>query len=507
MGTEIGIKAPRAMKEFYQQIGLRDYPFNMYTAENEGKYASELFVHPQSYDAIKESFDSGRSIIVRGNRGTGKTALLNDLQDSISAFDYLVCVIDDYSKLSICPTSQEYYHLIVSFLTDTLFERLFDDKNRLKKLSKEEKLFLSLLLEQYTSQVTQSELTRKIESIQLSSIKRFIKGKINLIRAIFNFGITAGLNVVNDVIRNYFAYLPPLEESQIRDIMPQINLDAELSFNAEEASYNLILRICEIAHKLGFKRVTAFFDKFDEDSRMGNDAEKISEFVSPILTDNKLLETEQIQLVISVWEVPFKRLIDVVRTQKHYCPLLEWSTPFLVSALNKRLYVFSNKTITDFQSIFSPEVSNDDINEILYLSNGNPRDLWHILNYIFQNQHLIDDNSTVLTKEAVRQGLNEFVIHFNFYEYYPKKPKAKANTMDVYSYIKHLLKLSSEFFTKNQLNEATNIGGGTISNYVVGMENIGLIINTKEKAHGGVLYQINDPKVVYAIKNHLDISR
>jgi len=504
---ETEIKTPRAMKEFYQQIGLKDYPFNVYTAENEGKYASEIFVHPQNYDAIKESFDSGRSIIVRGNRGTGKTALLNDLQDSISTFDYLICIIDDYSKLSICPSLQEYYQLIITSMTDALFERLYDEKYRLKQLSKEEKLFLSLLLEQYTSQVTHSELTRKIESIQLSRTKRFIKSKINLIRAVFNYGITAGLNVVNDVIRNYFAYLPPLEESQIRDIMPQIDLNAELSFNSEEASYNLILRICGIAYKLGLKRVTVFFDKFDEDSRMENDAEKISEFISPILKDNKLLENEKIQLVISVWEVPFRRLIGVVRTQKHYCPILEWSTPFLVSALNKRLNVFSNKAITDFRSIFSRDVTDDDINEIIFLSNGNPRDLWHLLNYVFQNQYLIDYSSTVLTKKAVRQGLNEFVIRFNFYEYYPKKPKAKANTMDVYSYIKHLLKLSSEVFTKNQLNDATNIGGGTISNYVVGMENIGLIINTKEKAHGGVLYRINDPKVVYAIKNHLEISR
>lgn len=358
MVVETEIKAPRAMKDFYQQIGLRDYPFNMYTAENEGKYASEIFVHPQNYDAIKESFDSGRSIIIRGNRGTGKTALLNDLQDSISMSDCLTCIIDDYSKLSIRPTTQEYYQLIITSITDALFEKLFDERNRLKQLSKEDKLFLSLLLEQYTSQVTQSELTRKIESIQLSKIRRFVKGKINLIRAVCNYGLTAGLNVVNDVIRNYLTYLPPLNESQIRDIMPHVNLNAELSFNEEEASYNLILRICEVVHKLGFKRITSFFDKFDEDSRMENDAEKISEFVSPLLKDNKLLENEKIQLIISVWEVPFRRLIGVVRTQKHYCPILEWSTPFLVSALNKRLYVFSDKAITDFRSIFCQDVSH-----------------------------------------------------------------------------------------------------------------------------------------------------
>ena len=78
--------------------------------------------------------------------------------------------------------------------------------------------------------------------------------------------------------------------------------------------------------------------------------------------------------------------------------------------------------------------------------------------------------------------------------------------MDVYGYIKHLLKLSSEEFTKNQLNDAAKIGG-SINNYVVGMENIGLVAKTNEKYKGGVIYRINDPKVVYAIKNKLDITK
>lgn len=78
--------------------------------------------------------------------------------------------------------------------------------------------------------------------------------------------------------------------------------------------------------------------------------------------------------------------------------------------------------------------------------------------------------------------------------------------MDVYSYIKHLLKLESDVFTKNQLNDMAKTGGST-NNYVVGMEKIGLIINTNEKEKGGVLYRINDPKVVYAMRNGLDISK
>ena len=66
----------RSMRDFYQSFGLSNYPFNIFTAENETEYASSLFVHPLNYDVIKGSFDGNRSVIIRGNRGTGKTALL-----------------------------------------------------------------------------------------------------------------------------------------------------------------------------------------------------------------------------------------------------------------------------------------------------------------------------------------------------------------------------------------------------------------------------------------------
>ena len=499
-------KAPVSMKEFYQRFGLRDYPFNMFTAENEIDYAQDIFVHPQNYDAIKDSFDGNRSIIIRGNRGTGKTALLNDLKQSIRASEHVSCTIDDYSKLGMHPTTAEYYNLIIVNIVAALFNKLFEEKNRLKYLSKEEKLFVSFLLQQYTNQVTQAELIRKIEKIQLSPIKRFLKSKLDVIRAICNYGINAGLNVVNDVIRNYYSVLPPIQESQIREIIPKLNLDVETDFSSAETSYHMLLRVCAIINKLGYGRTTVFFDKFDEDSRMDNNAEIISDFFINLLTDNKLLENPDIQFIISVWEVPFKRILGTVRTQKHYCPLLSWPTPYLIAALNKRISAFSNNTLQNFRTMFAEDVREETINEIFYLSNENPRDLWHILDHIFQSQYSIDSNSMKLNNEAVHQGLDDFVIHFNFYEYYPKKPKAKANTMDVYSYIKHLQKLSSETFTKSQLNELAKTGSST-NNYVVGMEAIGLVVNTKEKLNAGVVYRINDPKVVYAIKNGLEISR
>lgn len=496
----------KTMKEFYEGFGLKDYPFNVYTAENESQFANDIFVHPLNYDAIKSSYDSNRSIIVRGNRGTGKTALLNDLLVNTDREVCIYCVIDDYSDMSLSPKNSEYYLLIITNLVTTLFYRLFDDTKRIRKLSKEDKVFLSSLLSEYTSPITKNELVRKIESIQLSGISRFCKKYANIIRVVINYGVNAGLNVVNDVIRNYFSPLPPVQESQIRDIIPKLDFAAETEFYNAKTSYNMLIRICAVIKKLGYDKIVVFFDKFDEDGRMENNAERISEFITPLMTDNKLLENSNIQIVVSVWETPFSRILDQFRSQKHHCPLLSWPLQKLKHALNKRLQVFSDNKITDYSQLLASDVNESVVAEIFTLCNGNPRDLWHIFDHIFQAQYTLDSRCNKLTKQAVNDGLMDFVTGFNFYEYYPKKSNAKASTMDVYSYIKHLLKLKTETFTKNQLNDMAKTGGST-SNYVVGMEKIGLIVNTNEKEKGGVIYRINDPKVVYAMKNGLDISK
>ena len=415
-------------------------------------------------------------------------------------------MIDDYSDLPLSPTVSTYYKLILSNIASTLFNKLFDEKERLKKLNKNDKLILSLLLSEYTDQVTLAELIRKIEAIQLPGWKRFIKNKGDLVRAILNYGLTAGLNIVNDVIRNYYSGLPPIQESQIRDIAPQFNIAVESEFNVTDASYKFLLCVCALIKKLGYDRISVFFDKFDEDSRMENNAEIIAEFISPLLTDNKLLENSSIQIVVSVWEVPFSRLTSAVRTQKHYCPQLNWTAGKLADALNTRVSVFSQGKISNYRAMFSSGIDESYFDSIFELSNGNPRDLWHIFDHIFRAQYEIDPLTNKLSAEAVIKGLTDFVMNFNFYEYYPRKSNAKANTMDVYSYIKHLLKLTDEKFTKNQLNELAKTGSST-TNYVIGMESIGLIAKTSEKLNGGVLYQIKDPKVVYAMRNGLDISR
>lgn len=132
MTNTCSTNATKSMKDFYVSIGLKDYPFNVYTAENETGYAADIFVHPLNYDSIKSSFDGNRSIVIRGNRGTGKTALLNDLSNNIKRKNILITEIDDYTDIPITPSNSDYYQLLISELVKSLFNSLFENTGELQ---------------------------------------------------------------------------------------------------------------------------------------------------------------------------------------------------------------------------------------------------------------------------------------------------------------------------------------------------------------------------------------
>jgi hypothetical protein len=244
-------------------------------------------------------------------------------------------------------------------------------------------------------------------------------------------------------------------------------------------------------------------DKVDEDPRFGNDAEEISDFIKNIASDNKILTTDLFHVLLFFWSTPFNYIKDVVRTQKLVFHELAWTRTALEDVLTKRLSAFSNQQLDSYRKIFA-EISQSNIDLIFEMCNRNPRDLWHIVNKCFSEQFRIN-SSTKITNDAVLSAIEKFVTDFNYYEYYPRRSNARANTMDVYGYIKHLLKLDSPTFTKDRLNTMAGTGTST-GNYIVGMENMGLVRKTKDKGQAGaVVYEIRDPKVRYAMNHKIAI--
>lgn len=495
------------IKEFYQRFGLLENPFASFTTENEGQKFKDTFVKPNDYETILENFSQTNSIILSGDRGTGKTALIKDFLEKTDTANDIVVHIVDFTALEQNYELNRFYKFLIEHLSVSLFSNLAEYRGRISKLNREEKLLLCYLLQNFVPQISKGNLREKIEHIQVSWLRRSYKKFENIFRGFFNYGATAGGVFIDEYIAKHFTGLPPLTESvQIKNFFPELpTVNIEEEFINQETSYQLIIRIARLAKKLGYKRVLVVFDRADEDARFMNDAEAIGDFIVKILTDNKFLLAEEFQVVFSTWSTPFNFIKEQVRTQKHYCPSLSWTSTDLKKALNQRLKAYSNGRVSDYKALFAANVTEIEIDSLFEIANSNPRDLWHIFNNLFKVQFENYPNSDSIDPATIPLALRSFVTSFNYYEYYPKKSNARANTMDIYSYVKHLLKLDSVLFTKNQLNEKAQTGSSTI-NYVVGMERIGLI--GLDSQQGGVAcYKIRDPKVVFAINNGLEINK
>lgn len=456
------------IKDFYEKFQLKENPFASFTTENEDHRFKQTFVKPNDYDTILENFSQTNSIILAGDRGTGKTALIKDFLGKLNEKNSIMVHIVDFASLKVDYQLNDFYKFLIENLSVSLFTSLTAYTNRISKLNREEKLLLCYLLKNFVPQISKGHLREKIEQIQVSWFHRNYKKVENLFRGLFNYGATASGVLIDEYIAKHFTGLPPLTDSvQIKNFFPELpTVNIEEEFINQETSYQLLLRIARLANKLDFERVLIVFDRADEDARFMNDAESISHFIVNILTDNKFLLAEELQVVFSTWSTPFNFIKDQVRTQKHYCPTLSWTNDDLKKALNQRLKAFSDGAVTSYKSLFADNLTEEEIDRVFEIANRNPRDLWHIFNNLFKVQFDSNPHSNKIEGSAIPKALKTFVMAFNYYEYYPKKSNSRASTMDIYSYTKHLLKLDSELFTKNQLNEKAKTGSST-NNYVV----------------------------------------
>lgn len=489
--------------DFYKNIGFEEYPFGEFTSESERARRKELFVDTSLYSPIVKRFATGNTLILSGDRGTGKTAVLYDFIRRLDTKTTLLVEVSDFSDLKTDYDLKQLYIFLTQQLSDALFKEIASRKLTAGKLRKQDRVLLSYYLYRYTKQVTKNLLSEALDRLQAGFWRKAGVWVYSATRHTLNIGANGAVHFIGDLVARGMG-VPPTD-SKWNEYFPELKISVDADFADAEGSLVAFRRLVRLSKELGFQKVVLILDKLDEDPRFENAAEEIASFASPMLTDNKLLLDNEFQLVVSIWLIPLNMLKDAVRTQKLNWSNIHWSSLDMKLALERRLCVFSKNKIQHISDLFDENVSEAEINSIIELSNKNPRDLWHVMDSIMRVQYKMDPSKEKIESQAISAGLNDFVVGFNFYEYYPKKSNARKNSMDVYAYIKHLLRLDGAEFTRNRLNEKAGTGSST-PNYLVGMESMGLIETTGSEA-GSTTYRIRDPKVRYAIEHGIDISR
>lgn len=489
-------------EDYYKQLGLEKYPFGVFTSEGERDVFDDIYLPPENHSVILEGLRNTSAVVI-GERGTGKTALSIDLGGKLAGPRNLVVRIEEFSDLKAAYEPNDAYRFLTERVVAAFFLNYAERPSALWKLSKEDRIDLSMYLHEYLGASTKSLLLDKLRKIQNSLIKRVFIGGYNTFRVAMNYGLRAATMVVSDALTKHFSSLPPIEAGD-SEYLKRLDVEVDTSFEQGQRQYYYLEKFCRLARKAGFEKIYVFIDKVDEDPRFQNDAEDVADFLRPIASDNKVLTSDLFHAVLFAWSTPFNYIRDSVRTQKLSFTSLTWDRPNLEKVLAKRVAKYAKDDLVRELDLLE-EASSASKTLIFDMCNRNPRDLWHIMDKSLQEQFRLDPSQKI-SDAAITFAVRRFVTDFNYYEYYPRKSNARANTMDVYKYIKHLQKLDDTRFTKDKLNTVAGTGGST-NNYVVAMENMGLIRNTNEKAQGGaVVYEIADPKVRYAMQNGLQIA-
>lgn len=489
-------------EDYYKSLGLAKYPFSVFTSEGELDVFDDIFLPPQNHSVISEGLKNTSAIVI-GERGTGKTALNTDLGGKLSNHKNLLVRVEEFSDLKLGYGQNDAYRFLTERIVAAFFLSYAERPSALWKLSKEDRLDLSMFLHEYLGASTKALLLDKLKKIQNGLIKRLFIGIYNTCRVVLNYGLRAATMAVSDALTKHFSSLPPIDTGN-SDYFQRLDVEVDTSFTQDQRQYFYLEKICILATKAGFEKIYLFIDKVDEDPRFQNDAEEIADYLRMIASDNKILTSKHFHVVLFAWSTPFNYIRESVRTQKLSFTSLTWDRPNLEKVLAKRVAKYKKKEPLGQDLDLLASTSSASKSLIFEMCNRNPRDLWHIMDKALQEQFKLDP-TTKIGDDAVVLAIRRFVSEFNYYEYYPRRSNARANTMDVYKYIKHLQKLDDTRFTKDKLNTLAGTGGST-NNYVVAMENMGLIRNTQEKAQGGaVLYEIADPKVRYAMQNGLQL--
>jgi hypothetical protein len=282
----------------------------------------------------------------------------------------------------------------------------------LSRFTADERVFLSYLRQQFFKPETKEQLDEEVKKLQFPKWKRVLSSCWQWIRLPLNFIATISANLIGHTVSKSMGQdFPEIHMNEIKRIFPDLPFKANSSYYDIKCNLNFIQKITSVVTKLGKTRTVVILDRLDEDSRLGGDAEKVARFVEAVVTDhNLLLGGMSLQVIVCLWSVPFYLLEHRgIRPQKINTEKLLWDRDDLENALDTRLRYYSRNNIASWRAVFESGVPEGTFDDIFFVANGNPRNLWQIFDKIFREQHKRASQRTKLTESSARGGLEEFV--------------------------------------------------------------------------------------------------
>ena len=485
------------MQELYQSLGFRTNIFSKFSAEEELEYLDKVYVVPKYFNSLYTNLRDASSRFIIGSRGSGKTALINQVKNTLDENNVFTLMIDNFEAIPIKGNDKYFLHEIIQRLTSDFSLILSKNRVLLNKLDKFEKEKLSFFIQEFFKTLSKREYLERNNRIKQFKVKNFI---INLYNDYFNkpinYFISGGVELLSDMVSKSLK-LPQIQNDHFyKNYIPTFNTSepgkkltiADFDYNSLK---DILVDLSRIIKKTGYHNVVVLIDKIDENRNLKGSINDVCAFLEGLLKDTNLLMQQDFSLVFSIWdEVRNELAAKGVRFDKFKPIDVTWTPQEMSEIIDKRVAHFSllPRKLDDILV----DVSVKD--NLISLSNFSPRDLLHLLATIYDEQSVIDSNAAFFSREAITKGKLKFCRDYEYYALFPSNRNSKD---DVFRNINRILKVGKTTLRATDIGSVLKVSPPTANSYIKIMSDFNFIRMTDEQ----YVYDIIDPKLKYLINN------
>ncbi len=483
-------------------LGLIKNPFSKKSSEQELDFLQDIFFEPNYYATLMDVLSGGDSRFIIGQRGHGKTSIINNLYEDLEKKNILTIKIDRFDSIPISKNETALIKLILGCLVTKTSIFLSKNPKKVKKLEKADKEKLALFIRLFFKPISKVEYEKIYDRVKKFKTKnRLIKLFNSIGIGIANTAASAVVTITSTTIRQSLG-LPEVESNETYKSyikrLPEIDIeqiDLEKIDYPKDKLKQILDELLLIIKSVGFNGVVILFDKIDEYQNLNQDINKITNFTSEILSDTELLLNNNFAIGFSLWSELKSELSGIVRFDKFGTIDVRWKSDDLEPLINKRLSYFSKDQPVKLLDLIANE---NDRAEIIKVSNKSPRDLISALAEIYKVQANTNIEVHHFEPICITNGLINFCKD---YDYESMTPSKKGKNKEIRAMINRLLKVRIARFTAKQLTNTFNQTTAQTTGQIKIMKQYKLIQEDDIlDPEDGACYEVIDPKVEYLIR-------
>ena len=406
--------------EYINSLGLNENPFQYTNADKEVELIDQYFIYPDYFEDVWGDPESPVSNLVYAPRGGGKTAQRLMIEkraakdDKILTITYTDHDLTGFSSVNEISLSYHLEYLNRLFLL-AFFNRLhtLDDFRYTYEFDFSERQFLYKLCRIYLFETPAS----------------FPKQAINSLKTIEDHALDIWRKF-KDPVADIIKSISKAKGAEI-DIS-KVDLDEKLQMSHKDNFLNLK----KFLNRLGISTIYILVDKVDEQSLTGNDPKASYAFISELIRDLELLETDGIGFKFFLWDALKPYCTKDARSDRIFPFTLKWEYSQIRTMLNKRLSAYSSDKINDALKLFDDKKG---LGRTILFSEFSPRDCIRICNRILSEQLKENETSKLFKLSVVNDSIDLFC----------KEKVSEFLQSD--SNIKHLAKVNGASFSIEEL--------------------------------------------------------